>query len=290
MPLNPNYLFALDRPEVTQSWTWRDAAIYALGLGYGDEPTDKGQLRFLDRGQDMAAHPGMVNVLGYDGEWLRDEKTGVDYLKVVHGEQEMELHASLPLEGSVRAKTRVEELIDKGAGKGALIVTARELTDADTGERLATVRHTIFCRGAGGFGGQVEASRPPYPVPDETPDGSLEIATPRQLALIYRLSGDLNPLHSDPDVAQKAGFERPILHGLSTFGIACRGLMAALAGSDPGRVRGLAGRFSAPVYPGDTIALDWWIEAPGRAAFTARVGDRAVLKNGRFDYAPEEGA
>lgn len=290
MALDPDYLGALDRPEIVHHWDWREAAIYSLGLGYGQDPLDKRQLYFLDRGQDMVVHPAMVNVLGYDGAWLRDERTGVDYLKVVHGEQEMEIHAPLPLEGAVSAKTRVDEIIDKGEGKGALIVTSRDLTDSNSGKLLATVRHTIFCRGAGGFGGSGDATRQPHPVPDRNPDGSMDIVTPPQLALIYRLSGDLNPLHSDPEVARRAGFERPILHGLSTFGIACRALMGALANDDPARVKALGGRFSAPVFPGDTITFDWWVEDAGRAAFNARVGDRPVLKNGRFEYVTGDGA
>lgn len=291
MALDPEYLRTLDRPEIVHDWDWREAAIYSLGLGYGQDPLDKRQLRFLDHGQDMAAHPAMVNVLGYDGGWLRDERTGVDYLKVVHGEQEMVIHAPLPLEGTVRAKTRVEDLIDKGEGKGALIVTSRELADSTSGKLLATVRHTIFCRGAGGFGGSSEPSRQPHPVPDRNPDGSVDIATPPQLALIYRLSGDLNPLHSDPEIARSAGFERPILHGLSTFGIACRALMGTLADNDPARVKGLSGRFSAPVFPGDTVTFDWWnTGTAGCAAFTARVEDRPVLKNGRFEYMTGDGA
>ncbi|MBV0911843.1 MaoC/PaaZ C-terminal domain-containing protein [Anianabacter salinae] len=290
MPLDPDYLMALDRPEIVQEWTWKDAAIYALGLGYGDDPLDKGQLRFLDRAQDMQAMPAMVNVLGYDGAWLRDERTGIDYLQVVHGEHAMQMHGPLPVEGRFRARTNIVDLVDKGPGKGAIVVTRREITDDATGDRIATVNHNIFCRGAGGFGGaSVQAESAPAPVLSGAPDGTVRIETPPQLALIYRLSGDLNPLHADPDVARRAGFERPILHGLSTFGIACRGLMAALCGNDAGRVLAQSGRFSAPVYPGETLTLAWWTDAPGRVGFEVRAADRdaAVLKNGRFDFKTE---
>lgn len=289
MPLDPDYLMALDRAEIVQEWTWKDSAIYALGLGYGDDPLDKAQLRFLDAAQQMQAVPAMVNVLGYDGAWLRDEKTGVDYLKVVHGEQAMRMHTSLPVEGRIRAKTRITELVDKGPGKGALIVTERRIHDAETGTPIATINHNIFCRGAGGFGGSPEQSETLAVKPQRAPDGSLDIDTPPQLALIYRLSGDLNPLHADPDVARNAGFDKPILHGLSTFGIACRGLMAALCGAQGACVQGLAGRFSAPVFPGETLKIDYWQNTPGQAAFEVRVRDRdaTVLKNGRFDYSTE---
>jgi acyl dehydratase len=290
MPLNPDYLLTLDRDEIVQAWTWKDAAIYALGLGYGDDPLDRRQLRFLDKAQQMQAMPAMVNVLGYDGAWLRDEEnTGVNYLKVVHGEQAMRLHSPLPVEGRIRARTRITELVDKGPGKGALIVTERQIYHAETGTPIATINHNIFCRGAGGFGGSPTQSKTLSGPPDRAPDGSLDIRTPPQLALIYRLSGDLNPLHADPDVAQKAGFERPILHGLSTFGIACRGLMATHCGADGTRVKYMAGRFSAPVFPGETLSIDYWTERPGRIAFELRVRDRdaIILENGQFDYSTE---
>jgi len=289
MPLDPDYLLALDRDEIVQDWTWTEAAIYALGLGYGDDPLDKAQLRFLDAAQQMQAVPAMVNVLGYDGAWLRDERTGVDYLKVVHGEQAMRMHSPLPVEGRIRARTRITELVDKGPGKGALIVTERQIEDAATGTPIATVNHTIFCRGAGGFGGSPEQSETLAAPPPRAPDGAIDIDTPPQLALIYRLSGDLNPLHADPDVARKAGFDRPILHGLSTFGIACRGLMAALCGGHGARVQGMAGRFSAPVFPGETLGIEYWHTTPGQTAFEVRVRDRdaTVLGSGRFDYSTE---
>lgn len=288
MPLNPEYLFGLEREEVLHSWIWRDAAIYALGLGYGDDPLDKGQLRFLDQGQSPQAMPAMVNVLGYDGAWLHDPATGVDYVKVVHGEQDMKIHAPLPTEGTVKSRTRITNLADKGPGKGALVLMERILQDAASEAKLATIRHTIFCRGAGGFGGDSALPSRCAPIPERDPDGSVEIATLAQLGLIYRLSGDLNPLHSDPDVARKAGFDRPILHGLSTFGIACRALLAELCDNEAARVKGLAGRFSAPVYPGETLAVDFWNDVPGVALCRVRVParDEVVLTNARFDYAP----
>ena len=287
MALDPNALFALEIPPVRRSYDWRDSALYALGLGYGDDPLDPAQLRFLlEDGQQ--AMPAMANVLGHDGGWMKRPETGIDYLRVVHGEQAMRLHRPLPPAGEIVATTHVEEVVDKGEGKGALVTARREIRDAASGEAYATVWMTIFCRGAGGFGGPSDSRRTPHPQPTGTPDRSIAIATPAQLALIYRLSGDYNPLHADPATAARAGFERPILHGLATFGIACRALMAALCAGDGARVLGLEGRFSAPVYPGETITVDLWAQAAGSAAFRARVGDREVLKNGRFDFLPEE--
>jgi acyl dehydratase len=164
----------------------------------------------------------------------------------------------------------------------------RILYDTASETKLATIRHTIFCRGAGGFGGDPALPSRLAPIPERDPDGSVEIATPAQLALIYRLSGDLNPLHSDPDVAREAGFNRPVLHGLSTFGIACRALLAELCRDEAARVKGFAARFSAPVYPGETLAVDFWNKAPGIALCRVRVPtrDAVVLTNAWFEYAP----
>lgn len=284
MPLNAEYLMTIERDPVVQTYDWRDAAIFALGLGYGSDPSDKGHLRFLDTHQEMQAHPTMANVLAYDGAWLQDPATGIDYLKVVHGEQDMQIHAPLPLSGTVSAVSRIEHVVDKGAGRGALVTSCREIRDVETGTHYATVRHSAFCRQGGGFGGSPAPALTLAPPPDRPPDGTADIETVPQLALIYRLSGDLNALHSDPDAARAAGFDRPILHGLSSFGIACRALMAAFAGNDAKNVRRLAGRFSSPVYPGETITVDWWHKIPGIASFIARVGDRTVLQNGRFEY------
>ena len=284
MPLDPDYLMALDRPPVTQSYDWRDGVIYALGLGYGDEPTNPGHLQFLDREQNFRTHPGMANVLAHDGAWLRDPLTGIDYSQIVHGEQEMILHAPLPPQANVSATTRIEEIVDKGSEKGGIVTSAREITDVDTSVHLATVRHTVFCRSVGGFGGTTRSACSTPNLPEGPPAGRVNIPTPNQLALIYRLSGDLNPLHADPTVAQKAGFERPILHGLATFGIVARALIQELAHGMPERVKRLKGRFSAPVYPGQTIAVEWWPESRGTALARARVGDSVVLTSALFEY------
>ncbi|MCO5731645.1 MaoC/PaaZ C-terminal domain-containing protein [Rhizobium sp. SSA_523] len=287
MALNEKALMALDIPPVRTTYDWRDSVLYALGLGYGDDPIDPRQLRFVTE-EEQQAMPAMANVLGHDGSWMRDAATGIDYLRVVHGEQSMHIRHPLPVSGEIIARTTIEEVVDKGEGKGALVTARREIEDARTGLHYATIRMTIFCRGAGGFGGKSESHRKPHPQPDSPPARSVTVATPRQLALIYRLSGDYNPLHSRPETAAKAGFERPILHGLATFGIACRALMQEFCASEAEAVKGLEGRFSAPVYPGETVTIDIWPQQPGVAAFSARVGSRDVLKNGRFEFDAQE--
>jgi acyl dehydratase len=286
MPIDPEKLLALRFPEIRQAYGWRDSIIYALGTGFGQDPTDERQLRFVDETR-LKAVPTMANVLAYPGFWMRDLDTGIDWVKVVHGEHAMRLHRPLPPQGEVIGRTRIVDLVDKGPGKGALVYAERIVTDAASGETLATLLQTVFCRGDGGFGGKGEALRTPHPVPERAPDFSIDMPTHPQMALIYRLSGDLNPLHADPAVARKAGYDRPILHGLATYGVAGHGLMAALCDYEPERFLAIEGRFSAPVFPGEPITIDIWREEPGRAAFRARVATRnaVVFNNGLFEYA-----
>jgi acyl dehydratase len=285
MAIDPSKLLALDIPDARQTYEWRESVIYALGLGFGLDPLDERQLRFVDETR-LKVVPTMANVLAYPGLWIRNLPTGIDWVRTVHGEQAMRIHRPLGPAGDVVRKTRVVEIVDKGEGRGALLYIEGRIVDANTGEPIATLLQTVFCRGDGGFGGSPTSSRVPHPVPDRSPDLSLDLPTHPQLALIYRLSGDLNPLHADPAVARKAGYHRPILHGLATYGVAGHALMAALCEYEPDRVLALEGRFSAPVFPGETITVDLWREEPGRVAFQARVVARnvVVLANGHFEY------
>lgn len=286
MAIDPDRLRALALPRTDHSYGWRDSIVYALGLGYGLDPLDARQLRFVDETKLLAV-PTMANVLAYPGFWMRDLDTGIDWVRVVHGEQAMRLHRPLPTEGRMIGHSRIVGLIDKGEGRGALIYIERVVSDAATGEPVATLMQTTFCRGDGGFGGGDDAPpRQPHPVPDRTPDLTLSLPTHAQMALIYRLSGDFNPLHSDPEVARRAGYERPILHGLATYGVAGHALMAALCDYDPTRVVAMEGRFSAPVFPGETILTEIWREGRGQVAFRASVPARGavVLNNGRFEF------
>jgi acyl dehydratase len=228
----------------------------------------------------------MANILCYPGFWMRDLDTGIDWVRVVHGEQEMRIHRPLAASGDLIGVTRVTEVVDKGAGKGALVYAERRITDAASGEPVATLLQTVFCRGDGGFGGRSDPTRKPRPLPDRAPDASIELPTHPQLALIYRLSGDLNPLHSDPSVARRAGFDRPILHGLATYGIAGHGLLALLCDYRPERLLAMDGRFSAPVFPGETLRIDIWRLNRGEAAFRAVIParDATVLTNGHCEF------
>ena len=283
MALNPEQLLAARIPEIEQHYDWRDCAIYSLGIGLGLDPMYEPDLPFLEE-TATRAHPAMANVLGYPGFWQRDPAFGLDWKRIVHGEHAFRLHRPLPAGGHVRGVSRITDVVDKGEDRGALIFVERQVTDAATGELLATVNQTIFSRGDGGFGGPARTLPTPHAIPQRAPDVVVPAPTSAQGAFIYRLSGDLNPLHSSPPAARAAGFERPILHGLATFGVVCHALMKSLCASEPAGVRAMSGRFSAPVFPGETLSVEIWREGDG-ASFRATVAARSavVVNNGYFE-------
>ncbi len=250
--------------DIVHRYTADDAVRYALALGVGSDPADARQLRFVDdtRPGTPLALPTLAVVLGYPGMWMRDPASGIDYTRVVHGEETVAWHRPLPASGTVVARHRVTRIVDKGPGRGAVISYDKDLFDEADGQLLATVTHTTFARADGGFATAAQpgdaAPEPPAPVPDRAPDLVVEVPTLPQQALLYRQCADRNPLHSDPETARAAGFERPILHGLCTWGIAGHALLAHGCDSDPSRLKRLFARFSAPVYPGDTLRLALW--------------------------------
>lgn len=271
-------------PDIVQTYAERDTMLYGLGLGLGSDPLDPAQLRFVYE-DGLRALPSMAVTLGYPGFWLRDPKTGADWTKLLHGEQGLRMMKPLPASGTVIGRTRVTDVIDKGAGRGALVLTERDLLDEASGELVCRLTSTSFLRGDGGFGGPSHPSAPPHPIPDRAPDVEVEFRTLPQAALIYRLSGDYNPLHADPAVARRAGFDRPILHGLCTFGVAAYAVLVGAAGGDPDRLTSLDVRFTAPVYPGETVVTEIWAADDGIASFRCRVRERdlLVLNNGRAE-------
>jgi acyl dehydratase len=269
---------------VEHTYTEKDTMLYALGLGVGADPLDENQLKFVYE-KNLQALPTMAVVLGYPGFWVRHPDTGVDWVKVVHGEQGLRIHKPLPPTGTVVGVTRVKSIVDKGAGKGALVVTERTVTDKQSGELLATLDQVTFCRGDGGYSanGQpndtVQAPRPN--VPETAPDVVVDLGTRPESALIYRLSADPNPLHADPVVATAAGYARPILHGLATYGIAGHAILKGCGEYVPARLKEINARFSSPVYPGETIRTEMWRKHE-HVYFRARVVERdvIVLSNG----------
>lgn len=266
-------------PEITHTYTEKDAMLYALGIGFGADPTDREQLRFVYE-KNLVTVPSMAVVLGYPGQWAKDPRSTIDWVKVLHGDQSVEIHRPLPPAGTIVGRTRVLAVVDKGKGKGALIVQERRICDRASGDLLATLTYTSFARGDGGFAERSGVSDPspppPIAVPEEAPEAICDLPTLPQSALIYRLCADMNPLHADPDVAQAAGFPRPILHGLCTYGVACHAILKTMCGYDPARLKRLALRFSAPVFPGETIRTEMW-RRDGRVLFRSRVLERDVL-------------
>ena len=273
-------------PPVRHSYTAKEVMLYALGVGVGQDPLDRDELRFVYE-RELRVLPSMAAVLASPGFWVRDNpELGIDYVRLVHGEQTITLHQPLPIAATVIGETRVTRVVDKGEGKGALVYSEKRLTDEATGVLLATTGSVTFCRGDGGFSGGRGADAPAEPLqatPETTPDVALDFTLRPEAAFIYRLSGDINPLHVDPDVAAKAGFTKPIMHGLGTYGVACRALIKAYCGFDPARFKSISARFSAPAYPGDVIRIEGWRVGGDEFAFRARVPARdvTVLSHGR---------
>ena len=281
MPVTYETLMNWKVPEVGVPHTKRDTMLYALGLGFGVDPLDEKQLRFVYE-KNLLALPTMTVVLGAPGSWLRE--TGCDYTKLLHGEQGIRMHRPVPVEGTLIGRTKVVGVVDKGPGKGALVYTTRALTDAATGALVCEQESTSFLRGDGGLGGPAGPTKPVHELPSRAPEKTVDIATLPQQALIYRLSGDYNPLHSDPAVGRAAGFKMPILHGLCTYGICGHAVLKAYCDYDPARFKSFALRFTSPVMPGETIRTEMWKDG-NVVSFRATVVERNVVavNNGRAE-------
>jgi acyl dehydratase len=223
-------------------------------------------------------------VLAYPGHWHADPETGITRSHVVHGEQGFRIVKPLPVAGQLVGETRVTGLVDKGPDKGALLMTEGTVRDKTSGEVVCTLTSTAFCRADGGFGGPSGPVQSPHTIPTTSPQHVCDLPTLPQAALIYRLSGDYNPLHADPAYAQRAGFKAPILHGRCTFGVAGHAILKTLCEYDPARLVAMEGRFSSPVYPGETIRTEMWRDG-NVVSFRATVPARGVtvLNNGRAE-------
>ncbi|WPB55413.1 MaoC/PaaZ C-terminal domain-containing protein [Xylophilus sp. GOD-11R] len=275
MPIDYQRLRSRRFADVVQAYGPRDCILYALGLGLGHDPMDRAQLDYVYE-DGLRLLPTMAVVLGYGGFWQREADTGIAWQSVVHGEQGLRIHRPLPVSGRVTGRTVIEEIVDKGAGRGAHVHTRRDLLDTDSGELLCSLTSNAISRADGGFGGPATGPSSPPPLPDSPPDRHLDFAIPPQAALIYRLSGDDNPLHADPAVARQAGFDRPILHGLCSYGIAAYALLRMADGADPDRLRRFDVRFSAPVYPGDVLRTELWTGDGATVRFRCTVPARGV--------------
>jgi acyl dehydratase len=270
-------------PEHECAWTQRDCQLYALATGFGQDPVDERELRYLLEGPGFVVSPTAAITLYYDDRWMRE--SGVDLAMSLHGEQRNVFHRPIPPDGRGRVSSRITGIHDKGAGRGLLVVCEQVLNDATTGERLATNVITNFARADGGIGFSTGPAPVPRALPSRSPDAVVEGRTRPEQALLYRLCGDRNPLHADPGTAQAAGFPRPILHGMCTYGFAARAVLQVACGYDARRLEGLGARISAPVFPGDVLRTELWLDG-GRVSFRTTVPARdavVVLNNGYAD-------
>jgi acyl dehydratase len=284
MPINPEAVGATSEP-FEHSWSSKDALIYALGVGAGavDPLTELEFTTENTADTPQKVLPTMAVVLGVGGFGAMAKIGTFNPAMLVHGEQAIELFGEIPVQGTVSTVGEIVGIYDKG--KGAVIVSESVSTDVATGQKLFTNRSSVFIRGEGDFGGDRGPSGPQNVAPEREPDRSLTFQTRSDQALIYRLSGDRNPLHSDPGFAAMGGFDRPILHGLCTYGFTGRALLHALCEGDPARFRSMEGRFSSPVFPGEALTINMWVDGDA-AVFQTTGGDgRVVLDAGRCTFA-----
>lgn len=275
MTLDPVRLLGLEFPVRQVNYTDRDTLLYALSLGAGlcDD------LRLVhEDGQRVV--PSFGQILAFDDSWMYG--AGVDLAKVVHGGLDVRFETPLAASGSAEVRNGIIGLTDKGEGKAGIILQETGLFQA--GRRVLTFRSSLFVRGGGGFGGSVGKQLDVERLPEREADETVEVTTRKDQALLFRLLGDRNPLHAVPDVARAAGFERPILHGAATFGIACLTVLQRFCAGDPERLSRIAARFSGPLYPGETIVFSFWKTNTG-LAFSAGTRERGspLLDGGRAD-------
>jgi acyl dehydratase len=274
-----DYAFA----PVEHRLTWRDTIIYALGLGYGFDPVDPAQLKFVYE-KELATLPSMACVLGYPGFWLREPELEVDWVRLLHGEHYYEVFRPLPADGVITAHHKVVGVDDKGPGRGAVVNFEKSLTDAE-GNLLARVEQSNFLRGDGGCGSFGRPAKERPPLPDGAPDRIHEIGTSRQIALLYRLNGDYNPVHADPEVAREAGFHEPWIAGMCSMGLATRAVVEALCDNDPTRVRSMFVRFRNVCFPGETMRYEFYRTDQGaRFRVLAKERDAVILDRGEVTF------
>lgn len=259
-------------PAGERTWTSAESLLYSLAVGAGlDNPLE--ELAFTTENSTGIAQQALPTFIGVLGAGAFPDMGDFNWHMLLHAEQGFTMHKDLPVEGKLTSVSEVTEVWDKGSG--ALVILENTLTDLADGQPLATVRTGIFVRGDGGFGGPKQPSVQ-WELPDGKPDHEIVYATRPEQALLYRLTGDRNPLHSDPAFARKAGFERPILHGMCTYGFTGRALQHAVAGGDPNRFGSMSGRFTKPVQPGDTLTISIWVDGD-TARFQTRIQDGSVV-------------
>lgn len=283
MAIDYQKLLELQIPETRHSYTHKDSILYALSLGYCSDPMDAQQLPLVYE-DGLRAIPTMGIVLAHPGFWPRDLDTGLDPVRIVHAEQGLTLHKPLPAQAQVIGQSRIVDIIDRGPEKGALITCKRRILEAGSGELLCTVTQVLLARGDGGFGGPQRSAPAPHVIPERPAEHEVDLQTPENMALLYRLNGDWNPLHADPQIARQAGFQRPILQGLATWGLAVRAILQTVCAYDVTQIASVFGRFTAPAYPGETFRTEIWVDGL-IVSFRVRSLERdvTVINHGRVE-------
>lgn len=292
MPINPDAVGATGGPTKCM-WTFRDSLLYAVGVGAGAGNPFSEELEFTTHNSNDVTQrtlPTQGVVIGFGAGGALGKVGDLDWGKLLHGSQGITVRKPTPVEGSVDITDRISGIWDKGEGRNAIIETDATAVDSETGETLFELRSSLVIRQAGGFGGEEGNTTPLVSAPDDAPDYEVTYQTKPDQALIYRLSGDYNPLHSDPWFATElAGFPKPILHGLCTYGFTGRGLLHTVCGGDPNRFVSMDSRFSSPVFPGESLTVQVWADAPqANQAIYRTIADkggdneRIVIDNGLF--------
>ncbi|MFL2901031.1 MAG: MaoC/PaaZ C-terminal domain-containing protein [Candidatus Pelagibacterales bacterium] len=277
MPINYDEIMSMTSENVEISYSDKDSILYSLGVGLGNDPMNMAELKYVYENSQVAL-PSMATNFQYHSPLLL--KANINFILVVHGEQKLSFSNPLPVSGDFISNAKVIGCYDKGAGKGAIIDVETTINLKKDNTEICKLVSTTFARGDGGFGGP-ESPKSEIFRPEGDPDFVHEIKTKPDQALIFRLSGDYNPLHSDPNFAKTAGFEKPILHGMCTYGIACRSLVESVCEGDAKRLKKFDCRFSSPVYPGETIVTEMWKNG-SKVYYQSKVKerDKIVIKNG----------
>ena len=286
MPIDYDDMMQSGASGLVSRYDEKDVMLYALGVGFGRDPLDEKELPFVYENNGLKVVPTFASVISRGEappqQQHMPQKSNINFMMVVDGERRITFHKPLPPQCEVVSDERYLDILDKGEGKGAVLIQERVSRDAASGDKLFTIVTSIFARGDGGFGGKAQGGPQPHEIPERAPDLVKECDTRPDQAFLYALSGDRNPLHRDPAFAKMVGFERPILHGLCSYGTACRAVLSTVAQYQPERIRQFDVRFSKPVFPGETLVVEMWQDG-GTISYRASVKERpgtVVLNNG----------
>ena len=286
MPIDYDDMMQSGASGLMSRYDEKDVMLYALGVGFGRDPLDEKELPFVYENNGLKVVPTFASVISRGEappqQQRMPQKSNINFMMVVDGERRITIHKPLPPKCDVVSDEHYLDILDKGEGKGAVLIQERVSRDAASGDKLFTIVTSIFARGDGGFGGKPQGGPQPHDIPERAADLVQECDTRPDQAFVYALSGDRNPLHRDPAFAKMVGFPRPILHGLCSYGTACRAVLSTVAEYQPERIRQFDVRFSKPVFPGETLVVELWQDG-ATISYRASVKERpgtVVLNNG----------